>query len=138
MTKVPFNLELFKQHGSNIEILEYENGMKPLDIWIPDVLLKDKTIELPIRTINQYKSVLIHRLNGTNSTDARGYTLKINIPDEIVEFYHNVYPDGLSGVEYNSVEDANKFANLLKKRIAIIKIIINKTTGEVKSEIMPV
>lgn len=134
--KVPFDIELFKKHGSKIEMLEYGNGEKPLDIWLSDVLISDKDQLFPVRTINQQKYVKSHKLNGLNGSFTRNeYDLLINIPDEIVECYQNVYFDGPSGLKYKSIEKANAYATLTK-RLGINKVTINKTTGEIKSEIL--
>lgn len=130
--KIPFNIELFKKHGSKVEFLEYDNGDKPSNIHINEDAIRSSFY--PITTVID-NIILTHSSDGSCSKIPNTFNLFINIPDEIVEFYQNIYPDTRFGVKYDSLEEANESCG--SGRLAINKITINKTTGEVKSEILP-
>lgn len=134
--KVPFDIELFKKHGSKIEFLEYRNGTKPLDIWLSEVLINDNSRLYPITTALR-DSLLCHNLDGSyGGFSPCIYDLFINIPDEVVEFYQNVDSNGLTRLICESLEKADSYA-MYSNRLAVNKVTVNKTTGEVKSEILP-
>lgn len=115
--RIPFDNETWEKHGSPLEMLVYRNGEKPDDAHFFKYLTQLNRLQT-----TRFGCLLSHYDNGSIQSKNNELDLFLELPDEIVERWVNIYPPEVirDVLPQNSREKAKNAA--LNNRVAIIKL----------------